>query len=252
MPDPRSPSAVATRLLLERPPRLGTVRLGVVDGPSGSGKSTLASAWAQAVRDAGRGSVAVISSDLIATWDDPFGWWARLDGGVLRPLADGKPGRIRLTDWTGGDPRPGDWVDIPMVDVLILEGVSCGRRELQGRASVVVWVSLTGHRAPAGPRRRPRRGAVAGLAGHLAARGGRVLRGGPNRRAGRSAARRHSRERLCLSKAPNAGPRTCRTVARLSRRVLSPHLPLAASAGWPWPHPGHACSRGGHLGLAMA
>jgi energy-coupling factor transporter ATP-binding protein EcfA2 len=146
MPDPRSPGAVATRLLLERPPRLGTVRLGVVDGPSGSGKSTFTSAWAQAVRDAGRGSVAVISSDLIATWDDPFGWWAPVDGGVLRPLADGKPGRIRLTDWTGGDPRPGDWVDVPMVDVLILEGVSCGRRALQGRASVVVWVSLSGHR----------------------------------------------------------------------------------------------------------
>ena len=40
-------------MLLDRAPRLGRVRLGVVDGPSGSGKSTFAAAWGAALHDAG-------------------------------------------------------------------------------------------------------------------------------------------------------------------------------------------------------
>ena len=128
----------AVRLLLTRPPTLGAVRLGVVDGPSGSGKSTFAQQWVDAL--AGRGTVTLFSSDLLATWRDPFGWWQRFDDDVLRPLAAGTDGHVQLTDWSGDEPRPGSWLTIPPVDVLILEGVSCGRRELAGRAGVLVWV----------------------------------------------------------------------------------------------------------------
>ena len=94
----------------------------MVDGPSGSGKSTFAAAWADALRTAGTPSVAVFSSDLLATWDEPFDWWQRFDAGVLRPLSNGSPGRIRLTDWSAGEPGPGRWLDLEPVDVLILEG----------------------------------------------------------------------------------------------------------------------------------
>jgi hypothetical protein len=128
----------AVRLLLSRPPTLGALRFGVVDGPSGSGKSTFAQQWVDALD--GAVTVTGFSSDLLATWRDPFGWWRRFDEGVLRPLAAGTDGQIQLTDWSGDEPRPGDWLTIPPVDVLILEGVSCGRRALAGRAGVLVWV----------------------------------------------------------------------------------------------------------------
>lgn len=141
MPDVESAVDEAVRLLLARPPALGKVRLGVVDGPSGSGKSTFARDWVEALHRTGCRSVMLFSSDLLATWTDPFGWWPGFDEGVLHPLQGGSAGRIRLSDWSAGDPRPGSWLSVPTAEVLILEGVSCGRRALAGRASVLVWLT---------------------------------------------------------------------------------------------------------------
>jgi uridine kinase len=135
----------AARLLLHREPLLGSVRLGVVDGPSGSGKSTFAAAWATALQAVGS-TVTVFSSDLLATWDDPFGWWERFDAGVLKPLAGGAPGRIQLTDWSTGQPTPGGWMAVPPAEVLILEGVSCGRSAFRDRISLLVWLAVPDRR----------------------------------------------------------------------------------------------------------
>lgn len=132
----------ASRLLLARAPTLGRVRLGVVDGPSGSGKSTFAAAWADLLSGTFGCSVRVFSSDLMATWADPFGWWERFDRGVLTPLAGGRPGRIQLTDWSGDQPGPGAWRTIPVPEILIMEGVSCGRSALGDRCGVLVWVEV--------------------------------------------------------------------------------------------------------------
>ena len=140
-----SVAEAAAGLLLDRAPRLGAVRLGVVDGPSGSGKSTFAAVWAAELRAAGV-PVTVFSSDLLATWDDPFGWWPRFDAGVLQPLARGFPGRIQLTDWSAGEQKRGDWLDLKPVDVLIMEGVSCGRVAVRDRASVLVWIEVRDRR----------------------------------------------------------------------------------------------------------
>lgn len=129
-------------LLLTRPPRLGTVRLGVVDGPSGSGKTTFAAAWADDLTRRGAGAVTVLGSDLLATWDDPFDWWSGFADGVLARLAVREPGRLRVIDWTSGTPRPGDRRTVPVPDVLILEGVSTGRRAVAPFASVLVWVEV--------------------------------------------------------------------------------------------------------------
>jgi uridine kinase len=144
-PDSGPVAASAARLLLDREPLLGRVRLGVVDGPSGSGKSTFAAAWAAALQAAGS-TVTVFSSDLLATWDEPFGWWDRFDAGVLQLLATGAPGCIRTTDWSTGEPRLGDRMIVPPADALILEGVSCGRLALGGRASVLVWIEVPDRR----------------------------------------------------------------------------------------------------------
>ena len=113
----------------------------MVDGPSGSGQEHLRAALTGALRAAG-GAASLFSSDLLATWDEPFGWWERFDAGVLQPLADGAPGRVQLTDWSTGDPKPGGWLTVPPADALILEGVSCGRTALDDRASVLVWVEV--------------------------------------------------------------------------------------------------------------
>jgi len=150
MPDaPRDLAALAehaSTLLLDRPPGLGRTRLGVVDGPSGSGKSTFAELWVQVLRGRGNGSVALFSADLLATWLDPFGWWDRFDAEVLQPLGNGMPGRIQLTDWTTADPSPGKWQDIPVVDTLIMEGVSCGRAALGDRVRCSVWLKFRSRR----------------------------------------------------------------------------------------------------------
>ncbi|MBB3663217.1 hypothetical protein FB384_002121 [Prauserella sediminis] len=134
----------AARELADRvlavPPRLGAVRLIAIDGPSGAGKSHLAARVVDVLR--GRGAdPALVSTDDFATWDDPVSWWPRLAAGVLEPLAAGRPGRFRRTEWTDeGEPVAGAQVDVPVPDVLVLEGVSSGRRSVRASTSVLCWL----------------------------------------------------------------------------------------------------------------
>lgn len=104
-----------------------------IDGPSGSGKTTFAA------RLAGPG-VTIVSTDDFATWTDPVSWWPRLVEGVLTPLAHGRPGRYRRMDWSSGTPRLGDWVDVPVPDVLIVEGVSAARASVRPHLTALVWL----------------------------------------------------------------------------------------------------------------
>lgn len=118
------------------PPRLGATTLIAVDGPSGSGKSHLA---ARLAADLG---ATVVSTDDFATWDDPVSWWPRLVDGVLTPLADGRPGRYQKTEWTEGRPHPGEYVQIAVPAVLVVEGMSAGRRSVADSLSALVWCEL--------------------------------------------------------------------------------------------------------------
>jgi hypothetical protein len=124
---------------MSAPPRLGGVRLVAVDGPSGSGKSTVTNDLVEAFTKCNTG---VISTDDFATWDDPVAWWPRLRTGVLDPLAAGRPGRYQRTEWPDGVPRLGEWVTVDVPEVLVLEGVSAGRRSIQARLSCLVWVEF--------------------------------------------------------------------------------------------------------------
>jgi hypothetical protein len=130
--------------VLSAPARLGAVRLVAIDGPSGSGKSTLARALAA---ELGVRTV-IVPTDHFATWTDPVSWWPRLAEGVLIPLANGETGRYRRMDWSGGAPRLGDWVEVGVPDVLIVEGVSAGRRSVRPLLSLLVWAEV----CPAGAR----------------------------------------------------------------------------------------------------
>ncbi|WP_324277612.1 hypothetical protein [Blastococcus brunescens] len=80
------------------PARLGDVRLVTVDGPAGSGKTTLAGRLVAALGD---DAALVHLEDLYAGWT-LTGAVARLQAGVLRPLAEGRPGSHHRYDWATG------------------------------------------------------------------------------------------------------------------------------------------------------
>ena len=128
------------RALLAAPARLGGVRVLAIDGPSGAGKSTLAAQVVEDLRSRGC-RTELVSTDAFATWDDPVAWWPQLVDGVLRPLADGVEGAYRRVDWSTGAPRPGELVRVAVPDVLVLEGVSCGRASVRPLLSHLCWIS---------------------------------------------------------------------------------------------------------------
>lgn len=125
----------SVRALRESPPRLGSVRLVCVDGPAGSGKSTLAQALADRL---GPGAVVVQLDDLLEGWAGLDGVFERLDEQVLRPLSAGLPGRYQRYDWEAQ--RFAEWHDLPVPEVLVVEG--CGSAPPPGdpRATLIVWV----------------------------------------------------------------------------------------------------------------
>ncbi len=126
-------------LLLSRPPRLGPVRVVALDGPAGSGKTTLAAAVADRCAAAGLRAHVVHMDDLYAGWSGLEGdLWPRLAAQVLEPLRRGRPGRFQRYDWVAG--RFDGWVDVPVPDVLVLEGCGSGRRAGAADVGVLVWV----------------------------------------------------------------------------------------------------------------
>jgi uridine kinase len=106
--------------VLDRPARLGPVRLVVVDGPSGSGKTTFAERLGDTVTAEGATVQVVHTDDLVAGWEDQFGFRVRLDRLVLAPLRAGLPARYPVYDWVRG--RFGQDRTVPLPDVLIVEG----------------------------------------------------------------------------------------------------------------------------------
>jgi hypothetical protein len=116
--------------------KLGRTTLIAIDGPSGSGKTSYA-AWLARELNA-----TIVSTDDFATWDDPVSWWPRLVAGVLAPIEEGRPGRYQKTEWSGGHPHPGAYRRIEVPDVLIVEGVSAGRKSISEKLSHLIWCEL--------------------------------------------------------------------------------------------------------------
>ncbi len=121
-------------------PRLGTVRLVCVDGPAGSGKTTLAGLLADALAStppSWRTSV-VHLDDLYEGWSGLDGVGDRLEGQVLAPLGRGEPGRWQRYDWGAG--AFAEWHDLPVPDVLIVEGCGSASRAVDDHAVLRLFV----------------------------------------------------------------------------------------------------------------
>lgn len=126
-------------LALARAARLGPVRLVCVDGPAGSGKSTFAAALVAHLADRGAGCAVLHLDDLYAGWAGLDGDLApRLSAQVLEPLRRGRDARYQRYDWVRREFA--GWVDVPVPEVLVLEGCGAGRREVAVDAVTLVWV----------------------------------------------------------------------------------------------------------------
>ncbi len=139
-PAPWPALAELVERVLAAPPRLGEVRLVTVDGPAGSGKSTFAAALARALRARlAPDDVAVLHlDDLYEGWSGLDGVWDRLAAWVLDPLAAGRPGRYRRYDWELEGWA--EWHDVPVPQVLVVEGCGSAPRSAAPLSALAVWV----------------------------------------------------------------------------------------------------------------
>ncbi len=112
----------------------GRPRVVAIDGRGGGGKSTLAARLRAEVP-----ASAVVGTDDVA-WEHAFFDWADLLArGVLEPVRRGEAVAYRPPAWEAHG-RSGA-IEVPAgLDLLLVEGVGAGRRELAHLLDAVVWV----------------------------------------------------------------------------------------------------------------
>jgi hypothetical protein len=110
-----------------------------VDGRSAGGKTTTADTLRSAARAQGLTAVVVHTDDI--AWNHSFFDWADLLAhGVLEPLRRGEDVSYTPPGWAPHG-RTGS-LDVPAATELVLvEGVGAGRRELSHLLDAVVWVA---------------------------------------------------------------------------------------------------------------
>jgi uridine kinase len=139
MPVAETFGALAARVLGLHP-SVGLTRLVAVDGRAGSGKTSFAERSADALRSADA-AVAIVHTDDLSSHADFYGWVPALVSDVLEPLRAGRTGVHSVYDWVAR--RADTRVEVPPVDVLVLDGVGAGRRELTGYLAYAIWVEAS-------------------------------------------------------------------------------------------------------------
>ncbi len=97
--------------------RPGPVRLVAVDGRGGAGKTRFA-----ATLSAAAGGAPVVHTDDFASPDESLHWWPLLLAEVIEPL------------------MAGSTCAVAAAPIVIIEGVSAGRREWAEHLSYVIWI----------------------------------------------------------------------------------------------------------------
>jgi uridine kinase len=124
---------IAARVVRQDP--VSGIRIVGVDGPSGSGKSFLARELSSLL------TAPIIEIDDFVSWDCFSGWWPRFDAQVLTPLLAGEDAVFQARDWHDWyGSSLGEWKTQPWSPTVILEGVTCTRRDTIGRITYAVWV----------------------------------------------------------------------------------------------------------------
>jgi energy-coupling factor transporter ATP-binding protein EcfA2 len=116
-------NALAILLFDATDPGRGRPRVVAVDGRSGSGKSTLAEQLQAAVP-----ASAVVHTDDVAWHHSFFDWAELLARDVLEPLRWQDKGRLGAIEVPGG------------LELVLIEGVGAGRRELTHLLDATIWV----------------------------------------------------------------------------------------------------------------
>lgn len=126
-------SRISAAIALSSP--INGIRIVGVDGPSGSGKSFLAAQLSTLL------TAPIIEIDDFVSWECFAGWWPRFDEQVLTPLLAGRDAHYQARDWSDWyGSSLGEWKTQPWSPTIILEGVTCTRRETIGRLAYAVWV----------------------------------------------------------------------------------------------------------------
>ena len=126
--------------VLDRPGRLGSTRLICVDGPAGSGKTTLATLLATEAAARGVATTVVHMDDVYDGWDGLAAGVTNIGRWLLVPLRSDEPGGYHRFDWAAE--RYAEWHPVAPGGLLVLEGVGSAARQVDGLASLRVWVEL--------------------------------------------------------------------------------------------------------------
>lgn len=104
-----------------------------IDGRGGAGKSSLADDIAAATPTAIVVRVDDFSGPRVPQWD-----WDRLRRQVVRPLAEGRAARYQRWDWDRDEGA--EWHDVPVGRLVVIEGVSATRDEVDAPWALRIWV----------------------------------------------------------------------------------------------------------------
>jgi hypothetical protein len=126
----REAFADVCRVVAARPGR--TVWIGI-DGFGGAGKTRFANMLAHRLGDVPVVHIDDFAGPTVPEWD-----WARFVAQVRDPLRAGRAARYQIWNWDQN--LPGAWQDIPAAVPVIVEGVSCTRREVGIDWDVQLWV----------------------------------------------------------------------------------------------------------------
>ena len=115
-------------------------RIIAIDGPAGAGKSTLAHRIVGAFPSS---NVAVIHmDDLYAGWEDALTptLTKTLELNIAGPASQGKSFHYRKYDWIAK--RFGNFIRMELPDLLILEGVGAGQKNIRKYLDQLIWIDI--------------------------------------------------------------------------------------------------------------